>query len=85
MCEGDQYMMRRFNISQRPVFMMFRYPGGASDGCDSILVLTLTIDPFETKEIKDTICAGEVYTYNGIDYTVAGNYPLDTIPAAVGL
>jgi len=58
--------------------------GGATNGCDSTLTLTLGIDPLLEKEIQDSICVGEIYTYNGIDYTVAGQYVIDTLSAAVG-
>jgi len=58
--------------------------GGASNGCDSTLILTLGIDTLLEKEFQDSICEGEVYTYNGMDFTLPGQYVVDTITAAVG-
>ncbi|HJW28364.1 MAG TPA: hypothetical protein VJ508_03840, partial [Saprospiraceae bacterium] len=59
-------------------------PGGASNGCDSIIHLNLTILPLQQKTIQASICANEVFTINGIDYNVAGNYLIDTVSAVSG-
>jgi uncharacterized protein (UPF0128 family) len=52
-------------------------------GCDSIIKLTLTVNP--TYIISDTaeICQGESYLFHGKDYTIAGVY-YDTLQSIQG-
>ena len=52
--------------------------GGAANGCDSILDITINQLPNITEVINESICSGSSVTINGTDYSVAGNY-LDTI------
>ncbi len=55
-----------------------------SNGCDSILATTLTIDTAITSTIIDSICQGQIYTLPGGDTTsIAGNY-VDTLQATAG-
>jgi hypothetical protein len=54
----------------------------ASTGCDTVRHLQLTVNPLEQKEIFETTC--DTFTYNGVDYTVAGDYVIDTLDAIVG-
>ena len=44
------------------------------NGCDSIIGLTLTVNPTYFKQIKDTICQGNTYYLNGKPYTLANTY-----------
>ena len=42
-------------------------------GCDSVVVLTLTVNPTYAVPATKTICAGELpYTWNGVTFTEAG-------------
>jgi len=82
-CAGGSYTIDG-NTYTSPGVYTISITGGASNGCDSVLTLTLTEDPLIEKEITESICAGDVYTYNGVDYSVEDLYVLDTLPAAVG-
>ena len=61
-CEGETYMDHGFHMN---------YPGSdslmyvAANGCDSLVVLDLTVHPSYETEIYDTIIEGESYTGNG--------------------
>jgi hypothetical protein len=52
-------------------------------GCDSFLVLTVTIVPFKTTNISDAICQGQSITFNGITITSAGTFR-DTFQTSQG-
>ena len=55
--------------------------------CTDTLERTVTVRGRETKhegEVYDTICAGDVYTWNGSDYTSTGVYPYIMPNAAAG-
>jgi hypothetical protein len=55
----------------------------AANGCDSVVTLTLDVLPTATGAFTQTICANEVFTFNGVDLNTAGTY-LDTLSAANG-
>jgi len=55
----------------------------ASNGCDSVISLTLTVSPNSTASLSATICQGQSYVFGTQTLTVAGNYTR-TIPAANG-
>jgi hypothetical protein len=43
------------------------------NGCDSVVVMTLTVNPTATASDAQTICASELpYTWNGVTFTQAG-------------
>ena len=44
------------------------------NGCDSVVCLTLIVNPVYFTQIKDTICDGEIYILNGKTYTTANIY-----------
>jgi len=82
-CDGEEIIIDG-NIYNTAGTYNIQISGGASNGCDSTLTLTLGIDPLLEKEFQDSICVGEVYTYNGTDYTLPGQYVVDTITASSG-
>jgi hypothetical protein len=45
-----------------------------SNGCDSIITLNLQVLPLSESLIQATICANEVYTFNGTDLDAPGVY-----------
>jgi len=45
-----------------------------SNGCDSTVVLDLTVLPAQSSILSATICAGDAYEYAGDTLTAAGNY-----------
>ncbi len=51
---------------------------GAANGCDSIVVTTLTVNPVATGTATATICQGDSILLGGTYQTTAGNY-VDTI------
>ena len=81
-CEGDVYTINGIDYSVGGQFLIDTIP--AIVGCDTIRTLNLTVNPLQTKTISATICANEVYTINGKDYSVAGQYLIDTIPSILG-
>lgn len=52
-------------------------------GCDSLVVLELTVLEKLTAEVFDTFCPNSVFLWNGREYTAAGEY-VDTISGADG-
>src|SRR5688500_6206737 len=52
-------------------------------GCDSLVTLTLIVNPVLTDTTTVTICANQLpYSWNGVDYTAAGVYVDSLINAA---
>ena len=51
-------------------------------GCDSIVVLNLTVDPYTESEISVQLCAGDSTTINGVDYYNSTGVYIDTIPGS---
>ena len=82
-CDGEEFLVEG-QIFTLPGMYSILIPGGASNGCDSVINLTLDVDPLIQDTLQETICIGEVYTYNGIDYSTAGTYLLDTLAAVTG-
>jgi gliding motility-associated-like protein len=56
--------------------------GAASNGCDSIVTINLSILPVPTGTINPSICPGATFTYNGNNYTTAGTYTTTLTGAA---
>ncbi|MCQ2311331.1 MAG: hypothetical protein MJZ64_06255 [Paludibacteraceae bacterium] len=56
-------------------------------GCDSTLTLHLIVQdiPADGKHLAKTICEGDVYTWHGKDYTVAGTYVADDCDSVLHL
>jgi hypothetical protein len=52
-------------------------------GCDSIVTLHLYVNEPVALQLYDTICEGDIYTYNGQEYTEPGVYEF-TYTSAVG-
>ncbi len=46
----------------------------AANGCDSTVFLTLNILPVPLTEIFATVCAGEIFNFNGQNYGQTGDY-----------
>jgi gliding motility-associated-like protein len=82
-CEGESITIetQTFTVAGNYDIVI---PGGAANGCDSTIQLTLTVFDLEEQVINRSICEGEILTLNGIDYTIAGQYVLDTIQAISG-
>src|SRR5690606_34966700 len=83
LCAGGEYVIASDTFTSSGVFDVL-FAGGAVNGCDSIVRLTLTVDPLPVSAIAAVICEGDVFSYSGVDYAVAGQYVLDTLPAVTG-
>ena len=70
-CGGETYTENGFNASETGVY---RKTFQSMEGCDSIVSLSLTVNPSYNYTITATINAGETYTENGFNESEAGTY-----------
>ncbi|MEE1021490.1 MAG: leucine-rich repeat domain-containing protein, partial [Bacteroidales bacterium] len=70
-CEGQVYTENNFNISEAGVYTQTLT---SVNGCDSIVTLTLNVNPIFNTELTATICEGSIYTENGFNVSEAGVY-----------
>ena len=71
-CDGRAYIWEGENYYKSGVYTktyINKY------GCDSTMILNLTVSAPYNHEISDTICSGEVYSWDGLTYNTTGNYP----------
>lgn len=79
-CDGDSYSINSH---------VYTLTGNYSDtlvtinGCDSIIITQLTVNPVFTTNNPQAICDGDSYTINGNTYTIAGTY-YDTLSTVNG-
>lgn len=77
-CTGETYTLNGEDYSTGGTYFQ-TVSGGASNGCDLEITLTLTEDDVETQTLTESICAGGSYELNGETYTAAGTYT-QTVP-----
>ena len=70
-CEGQVYTENNFNVSEAGVYTQILQ---TINGCDSIVTLTLNVNPIYNTELTATICEGQVYTENNFNVSEAGVY-----------
>ena len=70
-CEGQVYDENGFNVSEAGVYTQTLT---SANGCDSIVTLTLNVNPIYNTELTATICQGSVYTENNFNVSEAGVY-----------
>ena len=70
-CEGSVYMENGFNVSEAGTYTQNLQ---TINGCDSIVTLTLTVNPVANTNLTAAICEGSAYTENGFDASEAGTY-----------
>lgn len=70
-CAGETFSFGGENLSTAGVFSDTLTAAG---GCDSVLVLTLTVLENTASQSVATICAGETFNFNGQNLTTAGSY-----------
>ena len=70
-CEGTSYTENGFNVSEAGTYTQNLQ---TIDGCDSIVTLTLTVNPVESMTLSAAICEGTSYTENGFNVSEAGTY-----------
>ena len=70
-CEGTAYTENGFNVSEAGVYTQNLQ---TINGCDSVVTLTLTVNPVYSFTIDATINQGETYHGNGFEVSEAGTY-----------
>jgi len=78
-CQGQSYTFNGVNYSTAQTGLLDTF---ATAGCDSIVTLNLTVNPFITNSVNATICQGQSYTFNGVNYTTSQTGLLDTFATA---
>ena len=79
-CQGQTYNEQGFNVSEAGVYTQILT---ASNGFDSIVTLTLNVNPIFNTELSANICQGQVYNENGFNVSEAGVYT-QTLTSANG-
>jgi gliding motility-associated-like protein len=79
-CQGNSTTFNGQTITSAGTF---RDTLTTSLGCDSFIVLTVTVNPLKTTNVSKAICDGTNYPFNGQLLTIAGTYR-DTLSQANG-
>lgn len=74
-CQGDSILIAGNFESVAGVYPEIL---NTSEGCDSIINYTLTVGAVENITLDETICEGEFFEYEGINYTEEGEYVIET-------
>jgi len=73
-CDGETYAFNGQVLTQSGIYQAI-YGNAATNGCDSIETLFLTIfEAIPPTNITGAICAGETYDFYGTSLTAAGTY-----------
>ena len=70
-CEGENFNVDRVNYTSSGVYQILltnRF------GCDSLVNLTLTVNPLDTTILDRAICTGQVVTVGGQSFSTTGQY-----------
>ena len=70
-CEGDVFDFNGLILDSTGIYTA-TLP--ATDGCDSIVVLDLQVNPVYGQAIEAMICVGQVYAFNGQTLNESGQY-----------
>jgi hypothetical protein len=70
-CNGQSYPFAGQTLVQSGVYSDTLT---AANGCDSLVVLTLTVHPTDTTHLSASICSNETFTFNGTSLNMAGTY-----------
>ena len=79
-CEGDVYA--KYNFSGLMEAGVYKQKHRATNGCDSVVTLTLSLIPASKVIIFDTICYGTSVIWNGEEFGKTGVY-VDTLVSQV--
>jgi hypothetical protein len=79
-CEGHSYNFNGTLVSSAGVYS--KTLSSVTTGCDSVVILTLTVNPVITTSISQSVCAGHAFNFNGTQLSVAGTY-YDTLASTV--
>ena len=80
-CEGDTLL---FGCKALTLAGTYTDTLRTVEGCDSIITLTLSVNPIQRTNIEATICEGDAYTFMGNTYTEAGIYTDTTTSILTG-
>ena len=70
-CAGDSYQLGTQTLTTSGNYSARLQ---AANGCDSIVNLTLNVASQIQETVRATVCSGQSYRFNGLDYGVAGTY-----------
>jgi len=73
-CENDNVSIEG-NVFNKTGVYEISIPTG--EICDSIIILDLLVNDIERTTIEKTICKGDVFTYNNVDYSKEGDYTIN--------
>jgi len=79
-CESDSYSFKGEELSDAGIYYDTLT---AFAGCDSIIELSLTVNPIYFKQISDSILSGSFYNFHGKQLTTSGIY-YDTLQTTFG-
>lgn len=79
-CDSTEYIMNGKSFKKQGIHSDTLR---TQNGCDSIFVLHLTVNPVYTLTYPVTICKGETYAFHGKTFTSAGIYR-DTLQSSTG-
>ncbi|HEY3387072.1 MAG TPA: gliding motility-associated C-terminal domain-containing protein [Saprospiraceae bacterium] len=82
-CDGGQFILEGQVFTTAGNYSI-TLPGGAANGCDSLIILNLTVDTLPHKSLVASICQGDFYSIDGHNFNIGGHYLLDTIPGING-
>ncbi len=70
-CQGSTFSFNGQNIGNAGQYTQVLQ---TQSGCDSTVILNLTVNPVLSATLNETICAGESFTFFGQNLTTSGNY-----------
>ncbi len=79
-CQGDSF---KVGLSSYTIDGNYIDTLKSTFGCDSIVLLNLSVNPVFDKNINATICQGKVFKVGQKSYTTTGNY-IDTLKSTFG-
>lgn len=79
-CEGDVYAQNNFSQLTEPGIYKQKLPSAC--GCDSVVILDLSVTKSENVMMFDTICYGNSVIWNGVEYNRTG-VAIDTLVSKV--
>lgn len=72
-CQGETFQINGASFDQTGTFTQ-RLANAGSNGCDSILTISLTVHTPSQQTIRQTICKDQTYTLNGETFSQSGVY-----------
>ncbi len=70
-CEGTSYVFKGDTLASSGAYI---YPYTAANGCDSLVILDLSVVQFFETSAEASICDGETYSFGSLEITTSGFY-----------